>query len=146
MDVVWDWLGTLWQWLAGHAALSATLLVVSGVVLVASLWICHRVLVTIPPDYFQSKHKPFAQWRHSRPLLWWTLMISKNLAGGLLIVLGLIMFVTPGQGMITLLLGIALVDLPGKQRLIRKLVQRKGVASVINRLRARANQPPLEFS
>jgi UPF0716 family protein affecting phage T7 exclusion len=145
MSLVWDWLGRCWQWLGDHAALTSIMLVVSIVVLVGSLWICHYILTTIPPDYFQSKHKPFEQWRAARPALWWTLMISKNLAGGLLIVVGLIMFVTPGQGILTLLLGMALVDVPGKQKLVRKIIERKSVLKVINRLRSRADQPPLEI-
>jgi hypothetical protein len=146
MSLVWDWLGILWQWLGDHAELTSVMLVVSIVVLVASLWICRYVLITIPPEYFQSKHKPFAQWRTSRPALWWALMITKNLVGALLIVVGLIMFVTPGQGILTLLIGVALVDLPGKHKLMRKIIERKSVLKVINGLRARANQPPLEFS
>ena len=146
MSVVGNWFGMFWQWLGDHAALTSVMLIVSIVVLVASLWICHYVLTTIPPDYFQSKHKPFEQWRTSRPALWWTLMITKNLVGALLIVVGFIMFFTPGQGILTLLLGMALVDVPGKQKLMHKIIERKSVLKMINRLRARANQPPLELS
>lgn len=146
MSQIWDWFDVLWQWLGDYAALTSVMLVVSIVVLVASLWICHYILTTVPPDYFQSKHKPFEEWRESKPAVWWTLMITKNLVGVLLIVVGLIMFVTPGQGVLTLLFGVALVDVPGKQKLIRKIIERKRVSRIINRMRARANQPPLEFS
>lgn len=146
MSVLTDWLNAGWEWLAAHVALTTLMLVFSGVVLVGSLWICHYVLTTIPPDYFEHKHKPFEQWRTSRPALWWTLVIGKNLVGALLMVVGLIMFVTPGQGVLTLLLGISLVDMPGKRRLLRTIIRRPRVLGVINHLRARANQPPLEFS
>jgi len=146
MSQIWDWLDLLWQWLGDHAALTSVMLVVSIVVLIGSLWICHYILTTVPPDYFQGKHKPFEEWRESKPALWWTLMITKNLVGVLLIVVGLIMFVTPGQGILTLLFGVALVDMPGKHKLMRKIIERKSVLRVINRMRARANQPPLEFS
>lgn len=146
MSALIDWLNGLWGWLAEHAALTTVMLVVSVLVLVGSLWICHYVLITIPPNYFQRKHAPFEQWRTSRPILWWTLVITKNLVGALLILAGLIMFFTPGQGILTLLLGISLVDVPGKRKLERKIIQRPAVLGLINRLRARANQPPLEFS
>jgi hypothetical protein len=56
------------------------------------------------------------------------------------------MFFTPGQGILTLLLGMSLVDVPGKQRLMRKLIRRPRVLKVINRLRAKADQPPLEIA
>jgi hypothetical protein len=64
----------------------------------------------------------------------------------LLIVAGLILSFTPGQGILTLLLGISLPDIPGKQALERKIVQRPPVLKLVNRMRARANQPPLSFS
>lgn len=146
MSLIRDWFDRFWQWFVDHAVLSGVMLAVSLVVLVGSMWICHRVLTTIPPDYFQHKHKPFEQWRTSRPVVWWSLMITKNLLGGLLILAGLIMFFTPGQGILTLLFGVALVDMPGKHRVMSKLVQRPSVLKVINGMRERANQPPLEFS
>ncbi|MEX0678255.1 MAG: PGPGW domain-containing protein [Pirellulales bacterium] len=136
----------MWDWLLDHAALTTVMLIVSFVVLVASLWLCHYVLTTIPSDYFNTKRKPFEQWRTSKPALWWTLVITKNLVGALLIVAGLIMIFTPGQGILTVLLGISLVDIPGKRAWERKIIKRQPVLKVINRLRARANQPPLELS
>jgi hypothetical protein len=140
-----DWLLAVVDWVVDNAALTTVMLVVSLVVLVGSLWICHRVLVTVPPDYFQGKHKPFEQWR-ATPALWWTLMITKNLVGGLLAAAGLVMFFTPGQGILTLILGVSLIDFPGKHRLLRTIIERPSVLKVINRLRARAKQPPLELS
>lgn len=146
MSALADWLKEPWAWLVDHAALTTVMLFVSVVVLVGSLWICHYVLITIPPDYFGKKHKPFEQWRTSKPALWWTVMIAKNLVGGLLIVAGLIMFVTPGQGILTLLLGVSLMDFPGKWALERKIIGQPAVLKLINRLRSRAQQPPLELS
>jgi hypothetical protein len=146
MTTLAEFLSQLWTWLGDHVALTSVMLVASIVVLIGSLWVCHYVLTTIPPDYFVRKHKPFAEWRTSNPALWWTIMITKNLVGVLLIVAGLIMFFTPGQGILTLLLGISLLDIPGKQALERKIIRRPTVLKVINRLRARANQPPLLLS
>jgi Putative transmembrane protein (PGPGW) len=141
-----DWFADALDWIATHVALTTVTLVVSGVVLVGSLWICHYVLVTIPPEYCNHEHKPFAQWRTARPALWWTLMITKNVLGALLVVTGLIMFFTPGQGILTLILGLSLVDFPGKHKLLRKIVKRPSVLKVINGMRGRADQPPLEIS
>jgi hypothetical protein len=133
------------DWLWANAALTTVMLVVSVVVLVGSLWLCYYVLITIPADYFNRQRPPLAQFR-DRPALWWTLIISKNLIGALLVASGLVMFFTPGQGILTLLLGISLLDVPGKHRLERRIIERKSVLKVINRLRARARKPPLEIS
>jgi hypothetical protein len=131
--------------LGDHAALASAMLVVSVVVAIASLWIAHYFLVTIPADYFATSHKRFEPWNEARPVLRWTVLVAKNLLGALLILGGLVMFFTPGQGILTLLLGLALVDIPGKRALERKLIQRPTVLKVVNRLRARAHQPPLRF-
>jgi hypothetical protein len=138
-------LAEFFDWLGAHAALTTVMLVASVVVFIGSLWIAHYFLVTIPADYFASSHNRFEPWHDSRPLLRWTVLVAKNLLGVLLIMGGLVMFFTPGQGILTLLLGLALVDIPGKRAVERKIIQRPSVLKVVNRLRARAHQPPLRF-
>ena len=133
------------DWVGQHATLSASLVVGSIVVLIGTLWAGHHFLVTIPPDYFQHDHKRLEILKDAHPALRWTLIIGKNLLGGLLIVAGLVMLVTPGQGVLSILLGLVLVDVPGKRKVERKIIERKSVLKVVNRLRARAGQPPLEF-
>ncbi len=53
------------------------------------------------------------------------------------------MLVLPGQGILTLLLGIALTDVPGKWKLMRILARRPNVMKALNWMRERAGQPPL---
>jgi hypothetical protein len=73
-------------------------------------------------------------------------IVGKNLAGAVLLVLGLVMALPgiPGQGILTMIIGITLVDFPGKQRLERRLIGRPAVLRRLNRLRARFRRPPLE--
>ena len=136
----------LLEWLRANAGLTTLLVASSLVMLVGSLWVGHWYLTTIPADYFMREHKRFANWRRTRPLLWWTLMIGKNLVGAACLLAGLVMFFTPGQGILTVLMGLALMDFPGKQRLERWILKRPAVLKVVNRLRERANKSPLEFS
>ena len=68
----------------------------------------------------------------------------KNLLGALLVVLGLVMLVTPGQGLLTLLAGLLLMNFPGKYRLECWVVLRPGVLRALNWLRGRGGQPPFE--
>jgi hypothetical protein len=51
----------------------------------------------------------------------------------------------PGQGVLTILLGVMLLDFPGKRRLEYKLISQPRVFNNINRLRARFDKPPLEL-
>lgn len=132
-------------WLSEHAGLTSGLVVASIALLIASLWIGRYYLISIPSDYFIRQHKPLEYLRTTRPALWWTVMIGKNLLGVLFIVAGLIMFVTPGQGILTLLMGLALTNFPGKQRLERMIIQRPTVLKLVNGMRTRAGKPPLCF-
>jgi hypothetical protein len=53
------------------------------------------------------------------------------------------MIFTPGPGIIGLLAGITLMDVPGKRALERRLIALPKVLTVINRLRQRHGRPPL---
>jgi hypothetical protein len=64
--------------------------------------------------------------------------------GALLVLLGLLMLVTPGQGLLTLFIGLMLMNYPGKHALERWLVRRDGVMGGLNWLRRKGNQPPLQ--
>jgi hypothetical protein len=49
----------------------------------------------------------------------------------------------PGQGILTILIGAMLIDLPGKRKAEKWLLRHRRVLSAINRLRARYGRPPL---
>ena len=72
-------------------------------------------------------------------------IFAKNLLGLVLVGLGVVMSLpgVPGQGVLTILLGVMLLDFPGKRRLELMLVSRPRVFRAINRLRARFDKPPL---
>ena len=74
-------------------------------------------------------------------------VIGKNLLGFLLVALGIVLSIpgVPGQGLLTILLGVMLLDFPGKLTLERKLLSRPEVVRTINKLRGRFEKPPLEL-
>lgn len=110
----------------------------------ASLGIVSFILVKLPADHFKRDHKE-KFWAHRSPVLRIAAVIGKNVLGWILVVLGILMSLpgVPGQGLLTILLGIMLVDFPGKHRLEQKLLHRPAIKSSINKLRARFNKPPL---
>lgn len=103
------------------------------------------VLVSLPPGYFRDG-APATSWPRSPALrgLW---KVAKNLLGLALVGLGLLLSLPgiPGQGILTILIGLILLDFPGKRSLERRLVTRPAVLRAINRLRARFNRPPMEL-
>ena len=120
---------------ASAASLGAVILALVGVP-----WVVTR----LPADYFSQARRH--TWRESdgEPLFAVFIGFLKNVVGGALVVLGLIMLVTPGQGLLTLLAGLLLMNFPGKYRLERWLVMRPGVLRALNWLRARQGHPPFE--
>ena len=110
--------------------------------LVATALAVRYYLIWLPPDFFAKEHRPFDVWRNAHPLMW-ALLILKNIAGLVLVSAGLVMLVTPGPGWLALLIGLALVDVPGKRALERSILKRPLITRLVNRMRAKAGQPPL---
>ena len=102
------------------------------------------VVTRLPHDYFARAER--MTWRKSfdGSILTVILLALKNLLGLLLVALGLIMLVTPGQGILTLLIGLMLMNFPGKYQMERWLVSRRGVLRGLNWLRHRRGQSPFD--
>jgi len=116
----------------------------SALMIVCSLWLIPIIIIRIPTDYFL--HSP--QWHrtHSRhPVIAWGLFFARNLVGLTLIVMGIAMLVLPGQGVITILLGLMLTTIPGKHRVARELFRLPRVLPAVQWLRERRGVAPLEF-
>lgn len=107
-----------------------------------SVLIVAIVVVKIPADYFspnyQKKFMSDTPW-----MVRWGAVIAKNVVGVILIIAGIAMLIGPGQGILTILIGLIMVDIPGKRPLEAKIIKRPAVLSAVNNLRARYNKPPL---
>ena len=112
----------------------------------ANIALVSFILVKIPADYFKKTHKT-QFWVGPNPALHAAKMIGKNILGIFLVVLGIILSIpgVPGQGLLTILLGVVLLDFPGKRNLERKLLSRQEIVKTIDRLRKKFNKPPLEL-
>ena len=104
------------------------------------------ILVKIPADHFAKSHKN-EFWSGRHPALRAAGIIGKNILGVLLVGLGIVLSLpgVPGQGLLTILLGLMLIDFPGKRRVEQKLLSRPEVSRSINKLRHRYGKPPLKL-
>lgn len=111
---------------------------------VTSLILVAALIVFLPQKYFVD-HRPFLA--DKPPLIRWPAVVAKNLLGLALMALGVALSIpgVPGQGIITILIGLVLVDFPGKRWLVRTLARRRFVQRSMNGLRSRFGRPPLEF-
>lgn len=139
---MFDFLSDMYSGLTWQRALLGVVLFL--ITFIGSLGLVSLILIKLPADYFCS-HYDRQIWSGRAPALRITAALGKNILGVMLIILGIIMSLpgVPGQGLLTILLGIMLVDFPGKDRLERKLLHRPAVRNSIDKLRARFGKPPL---
>ena len=112
----------------------------SLIMMAATLLAVPLVIIRLPSSYLNEEKDLLPEvpafWR--RPYL-----LVKNIIGATLVLAGLAMLILPGQGLLTLIIGLGLMNFPGKRSLIRRVIRRHRVLEAVNRLRAGANKEPL---
>ena len=137
IDHLLTWGAERWEWLAGlTAGCSILLLVISALVLP---W----YLARLPHDYFVRELRG-QSLNGINPKLRYPLLVAKNLLGGVLAIASLAMLVLPGQGLLTLVVALSLLDFPGKYRLERWVASKPSVRRVLNWLRERSGKRPFD--
>ena len=144
-----EFLGAAWAWSEAHrwvvwavAAGSLGSLLLSG--LLVSV-----VLIHLPPDHYS---KPRLTRLASVDDGFVTLLagsatlVVRNVLGWIFVVAGIAMLVLPGQGLLSILAGLVLIDFPGKHRFELRLLRSPGVRRAMNWLRRRAGKPPFDFT
>lgn len=116
----------------------------SAAVGIGSLLAVPWLVCWIREDYFATKELPPIRQRSQHPVLRWTIRILANIAGVLLIILGLIFGPLPGQGTLLALAGLLLLQFPGKRRLELWLIRRPGLLRMINWVREKRGYNPLQ--
>ncbi|MEW6079766.1 MAG: PGPGW domain-containing protein [Thermodesulfobacteriota bacterium] len=128
-----------------HGEYIGGMTLVSIILFAGTLVIVPWLIVRLPADYFSHRSRREARQELKHPAVRLMIRISKNALGLFLIVAGLIMLFIPGQGLLTIGIGILLMDFPGKYRLEQWIVRHRPVIKSINRIRRRAHRPPLDL-
>lgn len=127
-------------WLTTHTALVTLISVISVLLLAMTILATPWLVSRLPSDYLLHKPTP-----PSVPSLGGALLKLLRLILGLILAcLGLVMMITPGPGMVLLLLGISVAEFPGKHRLMFHIATRPPVFDSLNWMRKRHHKPPFE--
>ncbi len=129
---------SLVAWLQQYSVEIAILSGLSVLLLLVTILATPWLVAQLPADYFSVQRPPIA----SRSLGSAINAALRNVAGSLFIVLGLIMLVTPGPGVVSIVLGMSLCVFPGKHRLLRTLVGQPSVFAALNWLRQKSSKAP----
>ena len=138
-----DWLREQWGHLAGHESLLAWIGGASVATLVVSFFAVPLLIRRLPHDYFLEDRDQSTSMRKRHPVIRLLVLVLKNLLGVILVVGGFIMFFIPGQGLITLVIGLLLLNFPGKRKLEIWLIRRKPIKRAVDWIRERAGRDPL---
>jgi hypothetical protein len=139
------WAQALASWMVQPVVL-AVLLAVSTLLFALSLVGLPLILARMPADFFsRPERRRLELVDRERPVWFAVLRGGKNALGVVLLALGALMVVVPGQGLLTIVVALSLLDFPGKRRLERWIICRKAVHRPVNALRRRAGRPPLEL-
>jgi Putative transmembrane protein (PGPGW) len=135
-----DLFATVQQWIPVDVIIGLTVASVIG--FIGSLIAIPLILVRLPADYFDMR-TPRHWMKDHHPVLRLFGLFVKNVVGIVFLLAGIAMLFLPGQGLLTMLIGISLMDFPRKRELEAKLVGQPTLLGVINAMRHKFDKPPL---
>jgi hypothetical protein len=130
-------------WLRSHQNILGWAGLFSLIMMVATLLAVPLIIISLPPQYLNEEKDRLLEiqspWR-------WPYLVVKNIMGAVLLLAGVTMLILPDQVLLTLAIGLGLMNFPGKRSLIRRLIGQHRVLRTINRWRAKAQKDPLEVA
>ena len=139
-----DFINSFTQWSYSHSGILLGLGVSSIFIFVLSILGIGWFVAHIPEDYFLSSKRKPTKWQEQKPILRLVVIFGKNIIGLFLIIGGFLMLVLPGQGLLTIVTGLLLINYPGKYKLEQKLVAMPSIFRALNWIRIKAKKPPLK--
>ena len=137
-------INSLILWFSDHPGVLIGLGASSILIFIISILGISWFVAQIPEDYFLSSKRKPSKWQEQKPILRLAVLFGKNIIGVSLIIGGLLMLVLPGQGLLSIVTGLLLINYPGKYKLEQKLVAIPSVFRALNWIRVKANKPPLK--
>lgn len=131
------------EWLNINETQAWWLLIISIIFFIVSLVTVPIILACLPEDYFSTSDRHRTSWAKLHPLIRIPMLVIKNLLGIIFLFAGILMLALPGQGILTIIVGVALMDFPGKYHAERWVISRATVLRAINWIRTRAGKPIL---
>ncbi|MDI6808888.1 MAG: PGPGW domain-containing protein [Candidatus Eisenbacteria bacterium] len=131
------------NWVQGYGTAIWWATGVSVVTFIVGIVAVPMLMIRVPADYFAHPRRSRMLWAGKPPAIRAVLLAGKNLLGWILVAAGILMLVLPGQGILTILIGLMLLDFPGKFRVERWIVAHRPIFKLINWIRRRAGRPPL---
>ncbi len=132
-----DWTRRLWL---EHAELLWWFSATSLWMLVGSVLLVPWLVLRAPHDVFVRESPSSARSRAYLYARW----LLRNTLGVMLLFAGILMLVLPGQGLLTIVAALCLMEIPCKRELLKRVVARPRVWKALEWIRARAGKAPFD--
>jgi len=126
-------LGTLFRWLAP----------LSLATFILSLLIIPLIISKLSIDCFITLSKEKKTAKLCGAAL--GILLFRNIGGIFFLTAGFAMLFLPGQGLLTILIGLLLLSFPGKQTMINFLIVRPSVQHSLDWIRKKSGKPPFTW-
>lgn len=120
-------------WISENTALLVIVPAASFVVFAAGMASLPFIIGILPENFFMEDRKPW--FRYLPPGLSILVFVAKNVLGVILLLFGIAMLFTPGQGLLTIVVGLGAMNFPGKHRLVYKILSFKRLRTFLNWIR-----------
>ena len=108
-----------------------------------TIMILPLVIIRLPADYFSGEKADGFISRQSGGRRYFLLFV-KNFGGALLLIMGILMLFMPGQGVLTIIAGLSIMNFPGKRKLEIKLLSNQKVLKGLNWIRKKGKKEPFQ--
>ena len=133
------------DWIRENEVLLWSLGTFSVVSVALALFLTPWAISLMSPDYFMPGRGHSRSFGARHPMIRMIALVLKNLAGGVLVVVGVVLLALPGQGLLTILAGLLLMSFPGKRALELWLIRLPMVLRAVNWIRKRGGKEPLQI-
>ncbi|MGI9303339.1 MAG: PGPGW domain-containing protein [Gammaproteobacteria bacterium] len=137
-------MAAFFDWISANETAAWWFGAISMLTFVGTLVAIPLLVARIPSDYF-VRRKQHLKPDDGHPALRLIGLTVKNVAGAIFVLAGVAMLVLPGQGIITILIGLMLMNFPGKIALELWIIKQAPVLKAINWMRGKAGKPALEI-
>ena len=127
------------DWISDYNQIIQWAGIVSVFLFFLSLFLLKYVILRLPEDYFITASSIS---KNPQKII---VRVAKNAVGFLLTICGIILLFTPGQGMITILIGLCLIDLAIVNQFKKKIINNSQVQKALNWIRTKKSVKPFNF-
>ncbi|MDD2225775.1 MAG: PGPGW domain-containing protein [Dysgonamonadaceae bacterium] len=119
--------------------------IIAIIAFILSVVLIPWIIILLPSDYFAYPKRKKYPWEKYPPLIKWSILLLKNMLGAIFIIAGIVMLFIPGQGLLTIIAGLVLINFPHKYRIQKWVIRQPVVFKAINAIRRKAGRKPLQL-